>query len=115
MSNIGKALATDLKKKEVIREFRFESSSSPGSFYVTKVYRDGAMSCNCKGWIFSLRKHGVRKCKHTTEVAGQLDEREVRFKVQGPPAVSKTKTQKEPATPVTVVLAKPTRRFSFEE
>jgi hypothetical protein len=46
----------------------FESASSNRFYTVKRRRSDGALSCNCKGWIFSAGRAGGRGCKHTREV-----------------------------------------------
>ena len=60
--------------KEIKKQFEFESNSHPGTFYTVLLYRDSTMSCNCKGWIFSLTHsdNGIRFCRHTKEVENGL-------------------------------------------
>lgn len=50
---------------------RYESASSPGTFYEVKQNQDGAFSCNCRGWIFSGKKPGGRTCAHVRKYEAQ--------------------------------------------
>jgi len=54
---------------KIVKEFEFRSKSNPDRKpYVVKVYDDGTMSCDCRGWTF--KKVGKpRGCTHTKQVA----------------------------------------------
>jgi hypothetical protein len=59
-----------VEKTEVVQkpeEFKFESKSEPGSFYVVRVV-NGKAKCNCAGQY----RAKDRKCKHMKEVEKEL-------------------------------------------
>ena len=63
---------TDLKqggasvyRLPALRTWRRQSKSSPNTWYTIRLNKDGSLSCNCKGWIFSTYPKG---CTHTREV-----------------------------------------------
>jgi len=48
-----------------------ESLSSNGhTIYLTSLWSDGEMSCDCPGW--TIKRGATRKCKHT-RASGQCD------------------------------------------
>ena len=60
----------NVEKTEVVQkpeEFKFESKSEPGSFYVVRVV-NGKAKCNCAGQY----RAKDRKCKHMKEVEKEL-------------------------------------------
>ena len=63
-SNVVEKDENTLKTNE---EFKFESKSEPGSFYVVKVV-NGKAKCNCAGQY----RAKDRKCKHMKEVEKDL-------------------------------------------
>jgi hypothetical protein len=67
-------------KKYVVRTESFQSSSNPKKKYVTTIWSDGSMSCDCPGWIL----HSKRSCKHTI-----LVEQRQKKKQGTPPMVEK--------------------------
>jgi len=58
--------------KSTVQEFAFPSKSNPSRKpYVVKVYNDGTMSCDCRGW--TIKKEGKpRECTHTKKVTKML-------------------------------------------
>jgi len=62
-----------MSMKATTREFKFPSKSNPDRKpYVVKVYSDGTLSCDCKGWI--MKKVGKpRECAHTKKVMKMLN------------------------------------------
>ena len=62
-----------MSMKATTREFKFPSKSNPDRKpYVVKVYSDGTLSCDCKGWI--MKKAGKpRECTHTKKVMKMLN------------------------------------------
>jgi hypothetical protein len=60
-----------------VKEFRFESKSSPGTFYTTTVHDDGSIMCDerpgneCRGYKYS--KKTPRSCTHVEAVQKSLD------------------------------------------
>jgi|MDSZ01.2.fsa_nt_gb hypothetical protein len=56
------------KKIENPNEWRFESKSDPGSFYVVKQVSDFKVSCTCSGQY----RAKDRKCRHMKEVMKEL-------------------------------------------
>lgn len=56
------------KDLEFLTEIR--SSSDDSTYTIKRNVTTGALSCNCKGWIFSARRFGNdnRQCKHTRYV-----------------------------------------------
>lgn len=49
------------------------ASSSSDRKYVTTVWRSGKVTCNCPGWTRRVDKNGGRQCKHTLEVANNIE------------------------------------------
>ena len=44
---------------------RFQSRSNPRRAYEVKKHRrTGAISCNCRAWVFAAAKGGKRECWH---------------------------------------------------
>ena len=56
------------KKVNNPNEWRFESKSDPGSFYVVKQISDYKVSCTCSGQY----RAKDRKCRHMKEVMKEL-------------------------------------------
>ncbi len=57
---------------KVVREFEYRSKSNPDRKpYVTKVYSDGTMSCDCRGWTMK-KVDKPRGCTHTKRVVKML-------------------------------------------
>lgn len=55
----------------VAETFQFHSSSGPETHTVI-LWDNGALSCNCRGWIFKRKGCAYRYCKHTFEVMHRL-------------------------------------------
>ena len=53
--------------KEILTKIHNPSSSNPNVEYLTLIYTDGTMSCNCPGWTRRVAEDGSRSCKHTIE------------------------------------------------
>jgi hypothetical protein len=65
-----KPKSKNVEKTEIVQkpeEFKFESKSEPGSFYVVRVV-NGKAKCNCAGQY----RAKDRKCKHMKEVEKEL-------------------------------------------
>jgi len=56
------------KKVDNLTEWRFESKSDPGSYYVVKQVSDYKVSCTCSGQY----RAKDRKCRHMKEVMQEL-------------------------------------------
>jgi hypothetical protein len=67
---------TEIQRK-VRRTQKFESKSSPGTFYTCTLYEDGTSECDmtpgneCKGYKYS--KATPRECKHTKEMIREFN------------------------------------------
>jgi len=48
-----------------LKTWRRRSKSNPNVWYTIRLNRDGTLSCNCKGWIFSK---APKSCSHTKEI-----------------------------------------------
>jgi hypothetical protein len=57
------------KKVDNPTEWRFESKSDPGSYYVVKQISDYKVSCTCSGQY----RAKDRKCRHMKEVMNELN------------------------------------------
>jgi hypothetical protein len=57
------------KKVDNPNEWRFESKSDPGSYYVVKQVSDYKVSCTCSGQY----RAKDRKCRHMKEVMNELN------------------------------------------
>lgn len=68
-----------------MKEYTFPSKSTPGVSYTVKAAADGAMSCDCRGWLMK-RGGGPRECTHTKQVAAKGGA------VGGPPAAARRET-----------------------
>lgn len=49
------------------QEWKYNSNSSSRQ-YIVLWHNDGKITCDCKGWIFSLRHNSYRRCQHTDMV-----------------------------------------------
>jgi ATP-dependent DNA ligase len=75
-----------LSAKAEVRRWSFPSGSSNAT-YSTVLWEDGSLSCDCPGWRFK-RGGQDRSCKHTIQVAGQVNN-------NAPPAATKPPAPKK--------------------
>ena len=112
---MAKRRVTAAAKAEPVFVWAFRSSQPRGGQFInyeTRMNEDGALTCNCPGWVFCRTKdkagnvlnNGIKTCTHTRQVLDEADDILRRFRRGDPlpqfdaPAVGVTTGRMSTAT-----------------